>query len=310
MTPLVSSPENGTWDFAPEGWKQLFGSFPDQGISVEWHDFEAKHEIPWQKSFHEKSIEICLNLEGRGEFCQQGVAVPLPEQSVGFYSWRGDGLKASRRKGEKHSFITVEISKEYLKDTLQEKMCDSCPLVRSFLSSHDRSQICPQIRPLDCSFQNLVLGLRRPPVADSAEPLWYQCKILELVARLFFEEGKKSSQEFFCVRQKRVARERVERVKSLLKDHLDQPLNLKDLGRAIGCSPFYLSRTFSQEAGTTIPKFLRQLRIEKAAELLATGEFNVTEAAMEVGYSSVSHFTKAFYKTMGCCPGLYSLRKK
>ena len=79
------SPENGTWDFAPEGWKQLYGSFPTQGISIEWHDFEASQTIPWDKSFHDESIEICLNLEGRAEICRQGVEVQLPKQSIAFY---------------------------------------------------------------------------------------------------------------------------------------------------------------------------------------------------------------------------------
>ena len=53
---------------------------------------------------------------------------------------------------------------------------------------------------------------------------------------------------------------------------------------------------------------LRQLRLEKAAELLRSGEYNVTEAALEVGYNSLSHFSAAFHETFGCCPGLYPLK--
>jgi AraC-like DNA-binding protein len=85
---------------------------------------------------------------------------------------------------------------------------------------------------------------------------------------------------------------------------------LLELGRRVGCSPFYLSRTFSQELGVTIPQYLRQLRMERAAELLRSGKFNVTEAALEVGYSSMSHFSQAFCQTMGCCPNLYPLVKR
>jgi AraC-like DNA-binding protein len=69
-----------------------------------------------------------------------------------------------------------------------------------------------------------------------------------------------------------------------------------------------LSRTFSAATGLTIPQYLRQLRLEKAAELLRSGKFNVTEAALEVGYSSLSHFSQAFHETFGCCPGLYPLK--
>jgi AraC-like DNA-binding protein len=49
--------------------------------------------------------------------------------------------------------------------------------------------------------------------------------------------------------------------------------------------------------------------MERAAELLRMGHHNVTEAATEVGYSSLSHFSKAFCETIGCCPVLYPMAK-
>ncbi len=48
--------------------------------------------------------------------------------------------------------------------------------------------------------------------------------------------------------------------------------------------------------------------MERAAELLRTGKCNVTEAALEVGYNSLSHFSAVFRETFGCCPGLYPLK--
>ena len=57
------------------------------------------------------------------------------------------------------------------------------------------------------------------------------------------------------------------------------------------------------------PQYLRNIRMERAAELLRTGRYNVTEAAIEVGYSSLSHFSKAFCETIGCCPVLYPVAK-
>jgi AraC-like DNA-binding protein len=47
--------------------------------------------------------------------------------------------------------------------------------------------------------------------------------------------------------------------------------------------------------------------MEKAAELLRSGDYNVTEAALEVGYASPSHFSQAFHEAFGCCPGLYPI---
>ncbi|MDP9097520.1 MAG: AraC family transcriptional regulator, partial [Verrucomicrobiota bacterium] len=105
------------------------------------------------------------------------------------------------------------------------------------------------------------------------------------------------------------ARDRVARTKELLARNLAEPPTLEMLGREVGCSPFYLSRSFSREVGLTIPQYLRKLRMERAAELLRMGRHNVTEAATEVGYASLSHFSKAFCETIGCCPVLYPMVK-
>src|SRR5437763_15145212 len=111
------------------------------------------------------------------------------------------------------------------------------------------------------------------------------------------------------MRQKRVARERVERAKELLSRNLANPLTLEVLGQEVGCSPFYLCRSFSREVGLTIPQYLRKLRMERAADLLRTGRYNVTEAATELGYSNLSHLSKPYCEPSGCCPLLYPTAK-
>ncbi len=80
------------------------------------------------------------------------------------------------------------------------------------------------------------------------------------------------------------------------------------LAQEVQCSPFYLSRIFVQHTGMSIPACLRLKRVEKAAELLRSGTVRVTDAAMAVGYSSLSSFNKAFVERFGCCPGLYPHR--
>jgi AraC-like DNA-binding protein len=154
--------------------------------------------------------------------------------------------------------------------------------------------------------RGVVASLAEPPVAKAAQVLWYQSKALELMAHFLFAP---KDPEFFCMRHKRLARERVERVKEVLARDLANPPTLEMIGQEVGCSPFYLSRIFSREVGLTIPQYLRNLRMERAAELLRTGRYNVTEAATEVGYSSLSHFSKAFCETIGCCPVLYPAAK-
>ena len=98
---------------------------------------------------------------------------------------------------------------------------------------------------------------------------------------------------------------RVAKAKAYLKKHVDEPLDLHTLAAEVGCSPFYLSRTFSATTEMTISQYVRKLRIEAAAELIVSGQCNVSEAAVEVGYQSLSHFSKAFQQVKGCLPSKY-----
>jgi AraC-like DNA-binding protein len=165
-----------------------------------------------------------------------------------------------------------------------------------------------EVEPLNSRQRDLVLSLRQPPVLAAAQSTWFQAKAIELMGEFFFQQPPAA--ELFCHRHQRVARTRVELVEELIKRNLANPPTLQQIAKDVGCSPFYLSRMFSKEKGQTIPQFVRQLRLERAAALLRSGKHNVTEAALEVGYNSLSHFSHAFHQQFGCCPGLYPVSVK
>jgi AraC-like DNA-binding protein len=300
--------EAPVWRPFEDGWRQLYGNFHELGVSIEWHDFELKGNatFAWSRSFHPDSLELCLNLTGHGFIRCAGSTVDFEPLTTGFYAPGKNELRGWREPGERHRFITVEFAPRFLCDHLFQ--CDGAlhPLVEKFLLSNTAPAGLGEIHRLTAEQEQLVSQLVHPLSYQGARRLWYQGKVLQLMADFFFEQ--QGGDELFCDRQKRLARERVDRVMAILRRRLAEPPTLGEIGREVGCSPFYLSRTFSRETGMTIPQYLRKLRMERAAELLKSGKCNVTEAAMEVGYSSLSHFSQAFCQTMGCCPALYPLK--
>ena len=295
--------EAAVWQPITRGWRRLHGGFHESGVSIEWHEFELAGPFEWSGSFHPDSLELCLNLSGHGSVRGSEGAVDFEPLSAGFYVPGRHALQATRRSGQQHRFATIEFSRRFLRAQLGD--CDGAlhPLVERFVRGDSRCSGLGEIHRLTTEQEQLVAQLQRPPALQAARGLWYQSKVLQLMAQFFFE--RQGEEELFCERQKRTARERAERVVAILRQRLCEPPGLEELGREVGCSPFYLSRTFSREMGMTIPQFLRKIRMERAAELLRGGKYNVTEAAMEVGYSSLSHFSQAFCQTMGCCPALY-----
>jgi len=270
---------------------------------VEWHDFQADEALDWGLSFRPGSVEFCLNLEGRGAI---GGRAPSDyvSGSSGYYAVCDERLPASRQAHDRHQFVTLEFSRSHLQKLLAGCEGDLDAQVRGAVFEYGEANVVSTPRPMSAEHRNVVANLLQPPVAKQAQSLWYQSKALELMAHFLFTP---KDPELFCMRQKRVSRDRVERTKQLLARDITAPPSLEALGQEVGCSPFYLSRIFSREVGLTIPQYVRNLRMERAAELLRSGRYNVTEAATEVGYASLSHFSKAFCETIGCCPALYPM---
>jgi len=292
--------EQNAWREVKGGWRPLYGDVDSMGVAVEWHDFKTTRDFNWGGTFHPRSLEFCLNLEGHGEVGLGGKTDYAPGNS-GYYAIGDEPLPASRRANDRHQFATLEFSRKHLEKQFVENEGDLEPQIRRIIFGDKDETVVAPTRPMSIQQRGVVASLAEPPVSKAAQILWYQSKALELMAHFLFEP---KDPEFFCMRQKRVAREQ-----ELLSRNLANPLTLEALGQEVGCSPFYLSRSFSREVGLTIPQYLRKLRMERAAELLRTGRYNVTEAATEVGYSSLSHFSKAFCETIGCCPVLYPAAK-
>ena len=293
---------------AQNGRRLIYGGLPDAGVGIELHEFEALQDFSWSNHFHAKTGEICLNLAGKGTIHHGGSTMEFEPLTAGFYAPGKGALQALRQGGQQHLFITITFTFAFLRQLLAP--CDGAlhPLAQEFLQSRGRWSGTANVCRLTSEQERLAAQLRQPPpVFQGARELWYRGKVLELLSHFFFAQAQQED-ELFCDRQKRVARERVERVVAILRRDLANPPDLLQLGREVGCSSFYLSRTFSSEMACTIPQFLRKIRMEKAAELLKSGKYNVTEAALEVGYSSLSHFSQAFCQIMGCCPGLFPLQ--
>lgn len=85
----------------------------------------------------------------------------------------------------------------------------------------------------------------------------------------------------------------------LLNDLTSAP-TIAEISKAVGLNQCKLKKGFKALFGTSIYAHFQQARMQRAKALL--GRHNVTETAMELGYSNVSHFSTAFRKQFGMLP--------
>ena len=81
---MVATYEKGAWAEVKEGWRQLYGSFSREGVSVENHEFHATTALDWGRSFHGDSVEVCLNLRGNGSVRDGRTEARYQPHTVGF----------------------------------------------------------------------------------------------------------------------------------------------------------------------------------------------------------------------------------
>jgi len=136
------------------------------------------------------------------------------------------------------------------------------------------------------------------------EPLWADVTTLKLIADVleaaFTRHGLR-------LKRRRNATDadhadRVEAAKTYLASRLGARVTLDDVAHAAGASPFHLTRIFHQRTGAPVHRYLIRLRLRAALERLADGANDLTELALELGFSSHSHFTDTFRREFGRAP--------
>lgn len=94
-------------------------------------------------------------------------------------------------------------------------------------------------------------------------------------------------------------------VEQYIYEHYMDTLSLDILAEKVYLTPHYLSSIFSQEKKIGISKYIKNIRMEKAEELLRNTNMKVQDICKAVGYSNLSYFCKTFRNEFGVTPEKY-----
>jgi transcriptional regulator GlxA family with amidase domain len=86
--------------------------------------------------------------------------------------------------------------------------------------------------------------------------------------------------------------------------HFREPLRLADVAAGAHLSPHYFSEQFRLYTGVTFQRYLQERRLSFAHALLAASTLSVTEVCHAAGFSSLSHFGRAYRRRYGAAPSV------
>ena len=95
---------------------------------------------------------------------------------------------------------------------------------------------------------------------------------------------------------------------SMLETNIERNISLDDMAAYTGLAPNYLHRIFTTYMNITPNRYLQQLRLERAANLLAETDEQIDVISEISGFTDAAYFTKCFHNYYGLTPREY--RKK
>lgn len=97
-------------------------------------------------------------------------------------------------------------------------------------------------------------------------------------------------------------RDLVEAARHTIAQRFKENLSLSEIAREIGSSVFHLARVFKARTGFSLHAYRNQLRLRGALERLVEPNVDLIDIALDLGFSSHSHFTDTFRRNFGRTP--------
>lgn len=96
--------------------------------------------------------------------------------------------------------------------------------------------------------------------------------------------------------------ESMQHIEHILSSKLEGFPSLESLAHEVFMSTSKLKNLFKQVYGFTLYDYYNKNRLQRAKEMLITGQCSIKQAGSEIGFSNLSHFAKAFRKEFGILP--------
>ena len=302
--------DSSPWRESKKGWRV---EVVNEGHDENFYKFsvieaEINKDIEYECASDEDGILLRVCLEGAGTISTAGIEKQyFPNMMMAIQVKRYEKIQCRHTKG-RQKFINIKFTESFLKEILKNSRDDLRAGLDEMIFDPNRVEGEKPFKIREFLRQEerqIAESISAPSISGSGSSLWFRAKAMEILSQWAFSDSRERK-EFFSSRQKRAVLERIEKAKDYLSENLQNPLDLNLVAKACACSPHYLSRLFAAETGMTLSLYLRKLRVNRACELLSSGRLNVSEASLEVGYQSLSHFARAFRGVIGVTPSQFT----
>lgn len=201
-------------------------------------------------------------------------------------------------KGTRVKGVNILFSRQWLEKFLEAE--DVGEMIKKYLSLRMSAF---NYEPMDFEYKRLLAEVVEAQSNPALESLIIQNRILLLLERFFTRIYQKMSDTHFSVKVSNSDISQLKMVeRELLKDFSGEPLPITQLARMAAMSPSKLKNSFKEIYGLPVYQYFQKHRMNKAKAMLLSRKYTVKEVGIELGYSNLSNFAKAFRKSFDQLP--------
>ena len=202
------------------------------------------------------------------------------------------------KKGTSIKGVNILFTKEWLEQFLKvENVGD---IIRKYLNLRLTAL---NHEPMDIEYKRLLNEIVLAKGETDYETMIIQNRVMLLLERFFTRTYYKMSDLHFNVKLSNEVISRLANVeRELLKDFSADPKSIPELAKMAAMSPSKLKNSFKEIYGLPVYQYFQKKRMHKAKAMLVSRKYTVREVGMEVGYSNLSNFAKAFKKSFDQLP--------
>lgn len=98
---------------------------------------------------------------------------------------------------------------------------------------------------------------------------------------------------------------RVKKVMNYIVEHYSEKLGVAELAELVNLNPVYFGALFKQYVGVTVKRYITEIRINHAVDMLKSGEYSISGLSESCGYNDDLYFSKQFKAIKGLSPSQY-----
>ncbi|MBO5019897.1 MAG: helix-turn-helix domain-containing protein [Clostridia bacterium] len=256
----------------------------------------------YEKHTHDFA-ELVYTYSGKGVHTVDGRDFPVSRGSLLFINY---GSEHSFKSSEGLNFVNILIKPEFISEGLKDSQNAFALLeleeFKEFQNIIDRDNCCVEFWGEEQKTFEMLISIidTEQNSGNSGRSLMLR-SALNLLLTFVFRKMALPMKRELAVNSDLLL---------YIKNNCSEPLRLDEIAYMVGYNPAYFSRIFKEFSGKKFTEYLKIARIEKAKFLLVdTGE-NISDIALQVGFSDKTKFFKAFKELVGSSPLEYRKSKK